>query len=414
MEVLSGRNHGKPVDMEYRLILDWMVSPRIQAFGKSWSAYQVCGCTGLALAILQSMILATRSGLPSWVILAIVICAVLTFFAVIMVTKIITGEEQIIYFHHEIAVMLITAGLLWLLRQPILPYLDVTILGIGIFLTCGRIGCLMVGCCHGRPHRWGVCYRQEHAEAGFAPYLVGVRLFPIQIVESLYVLAIVVVGILVFSGRSPGEALAWYVITYDIGRFCFEFMRGDTGRPYLYGFSEAQWISLFLMLAALGAELSGLLIFHEWHAAATVCIVGAMIVIAIRRRLRGEAKYKLFHPRQIEEVAEAVGSLSSLATRLTGFSEYTLAPDEIRIARTSVGVKISASRIEDDSGLIDHYAISHQSDVMSEEIARALGGLVLQLGHYSGPSQIVSHDTGIYHLLIRPQKTDAARSPIRE
>src|SRR4030095_8268399 len=385
--------------------LDKLAKPHIRIFHRPQSAFHVCGCTGLALAILQSMILATGSGLSPWIILAMVICAVFTFFAVVMVTKIITGEEQIIYFHHEIAVMLTTAGLLWLLRQPILPYLDVTILGIGIFLTCGRIGCLMVGCCHGRPYRWGVCYRQEHAEAGFAPYLVGVRLFPIQIVESLYVLCIVAVGIVVFSRRSPGEALAWYVITYDIGRFCFEFRRGDTGRPYLYGFSEAQWISLFLMLAALGAELSGLLMFHAWHAAATACMVLVMIAIATMRRLNGEAKYKLYHPRQIEEVAEAVGSLSILANGLTRFSGHTLAPDEIPIARTSVGVKISASIIEDGSVLIDHYAISHQSDVMSERTARALGGLVLQLGHYSGRGQIVSQNTGIYHLLIRPQKT---------
>ena len=392
------------MDIKSSLILDRVVRPKVHGPGKSWSAYQVCGCVGLGLAILQSMILATRSGLAPWVVLAIVVCAVLTFFAVIVVTKIITGEEQIIYFHHEIAVMLATAGLLWLLGQPILPYLDVTILGIGGFLACGRIGCLMVGCCHGRPYRWGVRYRPDHAEAGFAPYLVGVRLFPIQLVESLHVLWIVVMGIFVFSRRSPGEALAWYVITYDIGRFCFEFMRGDTGRPYLYGFSEAQWISLFLMLGALGAELSGLLIFHAWHAAATACMVSVMIATAARRQLRGEAKYRLFHPRHIKEVAEAVGLFSSLASRPTGFSERAIAAEDVRIAHTSVGVKISASRIEDGSGLIDHFAISHQSDVMSEKIARVLGRLVLQLGHYSGPSRIVSQKAGIYHFLIRPQK----------
>jgi prolipoprotein diacylglyceryltransferase len=55
-------------------------------------------------------------------------------------------------------VMLVAAAFLWLLHEhePIIPYLDVTILVIGIFLVCGRIGCLMVGCCHGKPHRWGV------------------------------------------------------------------------------------------------------------------------------------------------------------------------------------------------------------------------------------------------------------------
>src|SRR5439155_22019386 len=97
-------------------------------------------------------------------------------------------------YHHEIDVMINAALLLWLLGQPLLPYLDLTILGIGMFLACGRVGCLMVGCCHGRPHSWGVRYKQEHADAGFAPYYVGVRLFPIQAVESLWVLSIVIVG----------------------------------------------------------------------------------------------------------------------------------------------------------------------------------------------------------------------------
>ena len=106
----------------------------------------------------------------------------------------------------------------------------------------------MVGCCHGRPHRWGVCYREEHAAVGFTPYFVGVRLFPIQAVESLWVFCIVTTGVtFVLNGRPAGAALAWYVVTYDLGRFCFEFLRGDPDRPYLWGFSQPQWISLLLM-----------------------------------------------------------------------------------------------------------------------------------------------------------------------
>ena len=42
------------------------------------------------------------------------------------------------------------------LELPVLPYLDLTCLGLGIFLVCGRQGCLMVGCCHGKPCGWGI------------------------------------------------------------------------------------------------------------------------------------------------------------------------------------------------------------------------------------------------------------------
>jgi hypothetical protein len=141
------------------------------------------------------MSLVTYLGLSPLVLVWLVLTAVLTFLALAMVTKIITGEENLIYYHHEIAVMVVAACLLNLLYQPVLPYLDITILGLGTFLAFGRVGCLMVGCCHGRPHGRGVCYRAEHAAAGFTPYLVGVRLFPIQAVESVWVFSIVVVGV---------------------------------------------------------------------------------------------------------------------------------------------------------------------------------------------------------------------------
>src|SRR5262249_53815932 len=165
---------------------DNLVRPEIRVFRRSRPAFQVCGYTGLALAILVALALATRLGLSLVMMAALILAAVLTFFGLVMVTKIITGEERIIYYHHEIAVMVVAAFLLWLLRQPVLPYLDVMILGIGAFLVCGRVGCLMVGCCHGRPHRLGVCYREEHADAGFTPYFVGVRLFPGHAVDLLW------------------------------------------------------------------------------------------------------------------------------------------------------------------------------------------------------------------------------------
>jgi prolipoprotein diacylglyceryltransferase len=165
--------------------LDRLVNPWFQIGDRLWSTYKVCGYTGFTLAVLLGLVLSVHQGLSLWVLAAMMLASALTFFGLAMATKVITGEEQLIYYHHEIAIMAAVALMLWILGQPILPYLDITILGIGLFLVFGRIGCLMVGCCHGRPHRWGICYRQEHANAGFPQYYVGVRLFPIQAVESL-------------------------------------------------------------------------------------------------------------------------------------------------------------------------------------------------------------------------------------
>jgi hypothetical protein len=147
--------------------LDKLIRIEVYVLHRSCPAFQVCGYAGLALAVLLTMTLVTYRSLSPVVMAGIVLAAVSTFLGLAMVTKIVTGEERLIYYHHEIAVMVVAAGLLWLLRQPIPPYLDATILGVGLFLARGRVGCLMVGCCHGRSHRWGVCYRAEHAAASF-------------------------------------------------------------------------------------------------------------------------------------------------------------------------------------------------------------------------------------------------------
>jgi hypothetical protein len=341
---------------------------------------------------------------------AIALSAVMTFFALVMMTKIITGEELIIYYHHEIGVLAATAALVWLLGQPVLPYLDVTILGVGLFLSCGRIGCLMVGCCHGRPHWCGVRYRREHARAGFTPYLVGVRLFPIQAVESLYVLCVVLAGSIFFlSGRAPGEAVAWYVIAYDMGRFCFEFMRGDPERPYLYGFSQPQWISLLLMLAVMCGELSGLLTFHPWHAAATACLTLTMIAISLRRHFHAEDRYQLCGARHLKELAQAVGMLPCAAGERASLTRGHFAPSEARVARTCLGVQISAGRIERGAELINHYALSYRDKVMTEEEAASLSRLIVQLKHSCGRAELIDGQKGIYHLLIHSRAAEQSR-----
>jgi hypothetical protein len=383
--------------------LDKLVRPEVLILHKSRSAYQVCGYTGLILAIVQSMMLAIHLRLSPWILADLTGISMLTFLGLVMTTKIITGEEQIIYYHHEIAIIIMAAIFLRIINQPVLPYLDITILGIGIFLVCGRVGCLMVGCCHGRPHQWGVCYRKEHADAGFTPYYVGVRLFPIQAVESLWVFGIVLVGVMfILAGRPPGEALAWYVINFDIGRFILEFFRGDPERPYYWGFFEGQWISVILMGVVVWSELAGTLPFHLWHIIATAGMILTMITIALTRYFRGTNKYKLLNPHHVREVAEAVEHVSGMAPENIALPTGNTASVFIPMSCTSSGIQISASKINDGETSIDHYALSSQKKNMSKEIAGTLADLIMQLKHPLCSKELVTQNRGVFHLLIRP------------
>jgi hypothetical protein len=377
--------------------LDTLVRLEVVVLNCSYPTFRLCGSLGLICAVALTLALVGYMGLPWSVMVLLTLSSILTFFALALVTKIIIGEEQIVYYHHEIAVMTVAAIVLWLLRQPMLPYLDATVLGVGTFLSCGRIGCLMVGCCHGRPHRWGVCYRAEHAADGFARYYVGVRLFPVQAVESLWALCIVGAGsFMMVSGRPAGSVLAWYIVAYDVGRFCFEFMRGDPERLYHRGFSEAQWTSVSLTALIAMAELFGLLPLQWWHVGAAVCLVIAMIIITTVREPRRTPRYKLLHPRHIKEFAEAVEAVSR-------FDETSqLGRAEIQIRRTSLGVLISASAESRLAGNICHYTLSYQSDAMDEEAARVLAQLLCQFRHCGDSGELIRGRQAVFHVLIYP------------
>jgi hypothetical protein len=383
--------------------LDKLVRPEVHILQRAYSAFQVCGYTGLVLAILLAMILVTYLGLSPWVMSGVIGTSILTFLGLAMVTKIITGEERLIYYHHEIVIMIMAAIFLKIINQPVLLYLDVTILGIGTFLVCGRVGCFMGGCCHGRPNKWGVCYRKEHAAAGFTHYFVGVRLFPIQAVESLWVFGVVLVGIIfILGGRPPGETLAWYIITYDIGRFCFEFFRGDPDRPYSLGFSEAQWTSVILMCAVVWAETASVLTFHLWHIGATAVIALTIIVVALNRKFRVTLKHQLLLPRHIKEVAEAIDRVSNVDAHNTTIANENAAHVFIPMSCTSLGIQISAGKIHDNKASIDHYTFSSKKGTMSKETAGTLADLIIHLKHFYGSKELVMKNRGVFHLLIHP------------
>ncbi len=374
-------------------MVDRMARTKILFLRRDWPAFQICGYAGVLVAIALVTTLVGKAGLSYWVMDAITVSAVATFLALVFATKMITGEERIIYYHHEMAVMLVAGGVAWLFQRPALPYLDVTILGIGAFLACGRIGCLMVGCCHGRPFAWGICYREEHAREGFAPYLVSVRLFPIQAVESLWVALAVITGVIfVFQGRPPGTVLAWYTVTYGAGRFCLEFARGGSDRPYTLGFSQAQWLSLWLMLVLIAAEIQGLIAFTAWHAAVVACVILIGFSVAVHRKLDRAQKFELLHPDHVREIAKA---LRTAAGR----------PGDkgVAVASTSIGLGISTGEIVTREMTICQYSFSRRGGRMDREIANTLARLVMQLRHTIGSPELLPGKQGVFHLLVREE-----------
>jgi len=367
---------------------------------QSLQSFQFCGYTGFLLSFVQSLVLVRHLHLSQLTLLGITGTVILTFYVLMVITKTLAGGEVIIYYHHEIAVIATTAIFLWLTGQPVLRYLDVTVLGLGLFLACGRIGCLMVGCCHGRPCTWGVKYTDEHAETGFPRYLVGVRLFPIQAVESALALSIVTCGmVLVLKGYAPGTALVFYVIVYGWGRFGLEFFRGDCARSYLWGFSEAQWTSLVLAILVSCAERAKVLPASPGYWAATVMMVVCMTLVSMRRRFDASRRFELLHPRHVREIIEALHHLRLASQKC---EDVTAAEDSVivHVVRTSLGYRISSGRLAAESRTVTHFSLSKDGTTLPLRAARLLSDLLLRLNENADSFELIHSGTGVFHVLF--------------
>ena len=309
-------------------------------------------------------------GLSPGVVLLLLVVNLLAAFALGITVKVVTGSERHTHYHYEIAVAVVTVFTLWSLGQPVLPYLDVMVIGKGVLLAIGRLGCFMSGCCHGRPCRMGVCY--SHVKSGFARHYVGVRLFPVQLIESLIVWFLTGLGgYLLLSDARPGTSLSVYVVGYGGARFFIEFLRGDPQRPYLWNFSEAQWTALLLLGLVVSLQYASVLPFHVSHVIVASSVWLAMFTVSLRRCF-WQTEYKLFAPRHVAEIAKAFELVSRAA------------PEKIATARTSQGVQVSASHLQTATALIDHYSLSQRDGEMSEATARSLLRLAPRLATGTG------------------------------
>lgn len=111
----------------------------------------------------------------------------------------------------------------------------------------GRIGCSLVGCCHGKVTDGRLCFLYHKSLV--APN--DVKLFPVQGIESacLFAFSAVLVALVLYSHSK--KAHFFYIGSYAVLRFVLEFFRGDTERGTLGLISTSQFISILLILCVL-------------------------------------------------------------------------------------------------------------------------------------------------------------------
>jgi phosphatidylglycerol:prolipoprotein diacylglycerol transferase len=113
-------------------------------------------------------------------------------------------------------------------RLPLWKVADALAPSIALGYFVGRFGCLMNGCCYGRPTTlpWAIHFPADHPTMG-----VGVH--PVQIYDALFNLGLsFFLGWLHRRKKFDGQIFAAYLIGYSILRSIAETFRGDY--PVLY------------------------------------------------------------------------------------------------------------------------------------------------------------------------------------
>lgn len=158
------------------------------------------------------------------------------------------------YLHHPLEIiMLHHGGLSWfgglifglgagivylnVKRQDIWRVLDIVAPFVALGQAIGRIGCLLNGCCYGRPSAWGL-YFPVHEQI----------LIPTQIYSSLSLLFIfVLLRFYQTTAHQKGKVFILYLILYSLKRFFMEFWRGDVYVIWA-GLSLFQIFSLVILI----------------------------------------------------------------------------------------------------------------------------------------------------------------------
>ena len=139
-------------------------------------------------------------------------------------------------------------------KLPLWKIADVLAPSIALGSVFGRVGCLLNGCCYGRPTDvpWAITFTNPQAqELSGTP--LGVPLHPTEIYDALLNFGLYVFLAWLFRRKKfDGQIFATYLICYAVTRSITEAFRGDySNLHYHFGLTPAQWIGVPIFVAGL-------------------------------------------------------------------------------------------------------------------------------------------------------------------
>ena len=126
---------------------------------------------------------------------------------------------------------------------------DLTAPGIALGHVIGRLGCLLAGCCYGRPTDvpWAITFTNPAAATNVGTPL-NTPLHPTQLYDAGAELLIMILLLVTERRGRPfaGRTFWLYMLLYAISRYIIEIYRGDE-RGMVAGMATSQFVSILIV-----------------------------------------------------------------------------------------------------------------------------------------------------------------------
>jgi phosphatidylglycerol:prolipoprotein diacylglycerol transferase len=180
----------------------------------AWPAMVALGALGALVGVSTQASLASRTGLPAMMLLAISVAACLLGVIGAKVYYLLTHREEkrsLLTVGMSLqgfvlaAITTVVAGSI-IAGLPLGEVLDVTAPGLLFGAAIGRLGCFFGGCCAGRPtaSRWGLWSSNRSA---------GIRRIPVQLMDSAAAAALGVLALVVVASAGPSTTAGVFLTT---------------------------------------------------------------------------------------------------------------------------------------------------------------------------------------------------------
>jgi phosphatidylglycerol:prolipoprotein diacylglycerol transferase len=143
----------------------------------------------------------------------------------------------------------------WKMADILMPF-------VALAHAFGRFGCLMAGCCFGKPTdaAWGIIFphnsmaqQAQQSEGLVSVDALSLPVHPTQLYEAGFEITMFwLITLIRPKKRFHGQLFLIWLAAYPIARSIIEMFRGDKERGILFVLSTSQWISILVAAATVG------------------------------------------------------------------------------------------------------------------------------------------------------------------